>query len=185
MSRISSSTTRAELEKSAFRIATLYVIDLATTVKITDYGQQIVDATLGTFTPSGHILEGIEVKESSAIRSNKITFTMSGVEQSFISAMMNYNNINKSFTVYRATIDANASIIGAPFMVYSGIIVGYQVADTETTSAIALDVASHWTDFERTAGRKTNSASQNRYFPDDLGMAFSSTTKQDVKWGRK
>lgn len=185
MGRSINASTKSELAKDGFRLATLYVIELAQVVRITDYGVQIVDGTLGTFVPSSHLIEGISVKETASIKSNKITFTMSGVDQAYISAMMSQNNINNTFDVYRATIDANGSIIGAPFMVYSGIIVGYAISDSDTSSEIALDIASHWTDFEKTSGRKTNSASQNRYFPDDRGMEFSSTTKKDVKWGRK
>ena len=39
-------------------------------------------------------------------------------------------------------------------------------------------------DFEKKSGRKTNSTSQQRFFSGDLGMAFSSETVLDIKWGR-
>ena len=33
--------------------------------------------------------------------------------------------------------------------------------------------------------RKTNPTSQQRFFSTDQGMAFSSQTVQDIKWGRE
>lgn len=185
MGRSINSTTKAELAKDGFRLATLFQIELNVTVKITDYGSSIVDGTLGTFSPSGHILESFNIKETSSVKSNQVSLVLSGVEQSYISAMMNYNNINKTFKAWRATLNSSGAIIGAPFMIYSGIITGYAISDSNDSSEISLDIASHWTDFERTAGRKTNSGSQHVYFPDDKGLEFSSTTKRDVKWGRK
>jgi hypothetical protein len=47
-----------------------------------------------------------------------------------------------------------------------------------------LQVVSHWADFDKTNGRKTNNTSQQRFFSADVGMDFSSQTVQDIKWGR-
>ena len=43
---------------------------------------------------------------------------------------------------------------------------------------------SHWADFEKKSGRKTNNTSQQRFFSADKGMEFSSENVLDIKWGR-
>jgi len=185
MGRSINSTTKSELLKDSYRLATLMEFDFSTPIKITDYGQTIVDATYGTFVSSGHILEITDISETASLKGNKITVNLSGVDQSYIQIMLSGTNINKKFRMLKATLDENGSVIGAPFVVYEGLIVGYAISDSDDSSEIGIEVASHWTDFERVAGRKTNSNSQNTYFPNDRGMDFSSKTKKEVKWGRK
>jgi len=50
---------------------------------------------------------------------------------------------------------------------------------------LVLSCTSHFADFSRIAGRKTNSGSQQTIFANDKGMEFSALTVQDLKWGRK
>jgi len=49
---------------------------------------------------------------------------------------------------------------------------------------VTLRIVSHWADFEKMNGRKTNNISQQRFFSTDVGMDFSSETVLDIKWGR-
>ena len=51
-------------------------------------------------------------------------------------------------------------------------------------STVGLSIVSHWADFEKKNGRKTNNTSQKRFFSTDVGMDFSSQTVLDIKWGR-
>jgi hypothetical protein len=50
---------------------------------------------------------------------------------------------------------------------------------------ISLSCTSHFADFSRVSGRKTNQGSQQVYFPTDKGLEFSALTVQDILWGRK
>ncbi len=56
--------------------------------------------------------------------------------------------------------------------------------ESEKESTVNLAVVSHWADFDKKNGRKTNNTSQQRFFSADVGMDFSSETVQDIKWGR-
>jgi hypothetical protein len=49
---------------------------------------------------------------------------------------------------------------------------------------IELDIASHWSDFEKRSGRKTNSNSQGLHFTGDKGFDFAANIVKDLKWGR-
>jgi hypothetical protein len=56
--------------------------------------------------------------------------------------------------------------------------------ENERSSSVGLSIVSHWADFEKKNGRKTNNTSQKRFFSTDVGMDFASQTVQDIKWGR-
>ena len=56
--------------------------------------------------------------------------------------------------------------------------------ENQNESTVNLGIVSHWADFEKRSGRKTNNTSQQRFFSTDVGMDFSSQTVQDIKWGR-
>ena len=74
--------------------------------------------------------------------------------------------------------------VDTPFLLYNGQIDNFGISETDTDSLVNLDIVSHWADFEKRSGRKTNNTSQQRFFSTDVGMDFSSQTVQDIKWGR-
>ena len=51
-------------------------------------------------------------------------------------------------------------------------------------AVISLICTSHFSDFSRIAGRRTNEGSQQRFFSSDRGFEFAGQTVQDIKWGR-
>ena len=69
-------------------------------------------------------------------------------------------------------------------MLYKGQIDEFNIQESDTESIVELQIVSHWADFEKRSGRKTNNTSQQRFFSNDVGMDFSSQTVQDIKWGR-
>jgi hypothetical protein len=109
---------------------------------------------------------------------------MSGVEQSFISAFLTNGYVARQVRVLRAFLDSNNGIIGTPVLIYDGRIHGYAVKDTNKDSIIEIDVASHWSDFEKKSGRATNSNSQGLHFTGDKGFDFAANIVKDLKWGR-
>jgi len=185
MSRGINSSVKAALAGDSFRIANLMRFDFSSVLRITDYGTSVTSVTLGTFTPSSHLINFDNISETSALRGNKFSIELSGVDQSYVSILLGSSQIGRRFRAWRAVLDENNAIIGLPFMVFDGIIVGFSISDSSTTSSVSVEIASHWTDFEKTSGRKTNANSQNAFFPNDRGMDFSSTTVKEIKWGRK
>jgi hypothetical protein len=87
--------------------------------------------------------------------------------------------------IYRAVIDSSDDVVGAPILIFDGLIVGYSIDDTEDESKLTVEIASHWKDFEKENGRRTNHNTQQLYFDGDLGFEFAAKTIKDLKWGRK
>ena len=86
--------------------------------------------------------------------------------------------------IYRGFLNDSNALISDPFLLYSGTIDTFTISEKGKDSTVNLQVVSHWADFDKTNGRKTNNTSQQRFFSADVGMDFASQTVQDIKWGR-
>ena len=89
-----------------------------------------------------------------------------------ISDLLNYGHLNKKITIQRAYINATTNALIEAISIFSGRVDGMQISDTNDKSEITLTVSNHWSDFNRKAGRKTSSNSQQQYFPDDKGFDY-------------
>ena len=182
MSRTVNSSTATELAKDAFEMAHLVKIDFDTPVYLTDNAHDLTyDGD--DYDAGGHLLQMSNVTESSDVRVGKYSLQISGVDQSYISILLSQSYINRQVLIYRAALNNN-TIIGDPILLYDGRIDGFTIADGDNSSDITISTASHWSDFEKKAGRKTNNNSQQIFFSGDLGFEFASSTVTDLKWGR-
>jgi hypothetical protein len=87
--------------------------------------------------------------------------------------------------VYRVILDGTDAVVGDPILIFDGILTGYSIEDTEEESKVTVQMASHWKDFEKENGRRTNHNSQQLYFAGDEGFEFAPKSIKDLKWGRK
>jgi hypothetical protein len=165
----------------------LITIGFATPQNITDCVHDLTSSVSGssvTYSSSKFLVSYPEVSEETDISKSSIAISLSGADQTYISIALAENIVNDAVTIYRAFLDANNAIIDDPFLLYKGAIETYTINENETSSALTLNIVSHWADFEKKSGRKTNNTSQQRFFSADKGMEFSSETVLDIKWGR-
>ena len=172
-----------ELAKDAFNMAHLVTIDFSTTVFLTDYAH---DITYGgnEYSSSSHLLALSQVNETSESKVGSFTINLSSVEQTFVSLLLGENYIDREVTISRVILDSTGAIIGTPIPLYNGRIDGFAIKDDDNSSQINLSTASHWSDFEKESGRRTNHNGQQIYFAGDKGFEFASSAVKDIKWGR-
>ena len=184
MTRLIDSATIAELAKDDFNLATLIRFDFSSVLYLTDCDRDI-SALSATWNSSPHFLGVGDVKETADLRVNTVDITLSGVEQSYVSLFLSQNYIDVPARIYRAVLDDNDVVIGSPILVFNGVITSYDIQDSKSDSTVTVQIASHWKDFEKENGRKTNDNSQKIHFPNDEGFEFAAKTIKDLKWGRK
>ena len=92
--------------------------------------------------------------------------------------------MDKRAWVYRGFLDDNQELISSPFLLFDGRIENLNIEEDETTSSVNISIASHWADFDKTKGRRTNTNSQRLHFPNDKGFDYASQTAKEIKWGR-
>jgi len=184
MSRSLDTSLLTVLDDDSIKMCHLLELHLSSTSYLTDAGQDISYGG-NSYVASSHFLNVSTVTESSELRVGSTKLVLSGVEQSFISVFLSSGYVSRQVRVLRAFLDVNNAIIGSPVLIYDGRINGYNVKDTTDTSVIELDIASHWSDFDKRSGRKTNSNSQNLFFSGDKGFDFSANIVKDLKWGKE
>lgn len=186
MARGLTPAVKTALATDSFRLATLIDIHFATVRRITDFGQDITYNS-NTYSSSGHIVSIDNTSETAGLRVNGFNITLSGVDRTYVDLFLANDYVNTKVEINRAvcTITNNVVSVTGIIPFFLGYIAGFTIKDTDSSSEIEFEVASHWKDFEKVNCRRTNSNSQRRYFPDDTGFNFASQSVTDMKWGRK
>ena len=200
MSRGLSSTLLTELATQNIKPIVLVEIKFPIPQYITNHYKDIVytdiwDDALGnwdgrtglwddgqTYTASGHLLSIGGKSESSELNVSSFQIELSAVDSAFISIVLNNNVSNDEVKIDIGLLNDNDGLIGT-FNYDKGFIESYSI--NTDTGRLILSCTSHFADFSRIGGRKTNEGSQQTFFPNDKGMEFSALTVQDIKWGRK
>ena len=187
MTRSLTTAIKNELATNDIRPVHLITIGFGTPVNITDCSFNLTSSVSGssvTYSASDFILGVSNHTEETDITKSSVSISLSGADQTFISVVLNENVINDSVTIFRGLLADDNTLIADPFLLYKGNIESFEIQEGEKDSTVALSIVSHWADFEKKNGRKTNNTSQQRFFSTDVGMDFSSETVQDIKWGR-
>jgi hypothetical protein len=171
------------LESDSFEMCHLVYLGISTGLYSTDYFSEISYGAY-TYDASEYLLEVGSPTESQDLRVNSLTLVFSNVGQTYLSAFLNNDWLNRNATIQKAVIQ-NGTVVGTPIMAFSGKISGFQVSETGSTSELSVSISSHWADFQKKAGRRTNSNSQQFYFSGDLGFEYASSLVRDLKWGKK
>ena len=187
MTRSLTTAIKNELATNDIRPIHLITIGFATPINITDCSFPLTSSVSGssvTYSASDFILGISNHTEETDITKSTVSINLSGADQTFISTVLNENVINDSVNIYRGLLADDNSLIADPFLLYQGNIESFEIQEREKDSVVGLSIVSHWADFGKKNGRKTNNTSQQRFFSTDVGMDFASETVQDIKWGR-
>jgi len=183
VSRAIHADTIAELNKDSFITSHLVSIGFETPVFLTECPVDIVYG--GDNYESSSALKGISsVTETSEVQVGSVSVTLSGVNQSYISILLSQPYIDRQLKISRVILDDDFSIIGEPILIYDGRVQSFAINDTEDTTSIVVTASSHWGDFEKKSGRRTNHNSQQIHFYGDLGFKYAPNSIKDLKWGR-
>lgn len=147
------------------------------------------DLTVGsdTFTAFGQLMSFSGFEENSTLEIAKVSVTLSGVATNDpnlfnpVNDFIDLDYTNSPVNIRRVYVN-DSGIVG-DIEVFKGYIQSAGMAiDSSDTCTVKIDIANHWSDFEREAGRYSNSNSQQRYYPGDEGMEYSKEVQKDIKW---
>jgi len=187
MSRSLTTAVKNALATNDIRPIHLITIGFDTPVNLTDCSFSLTSSVSGasvTYTASDFILGVSNFTEEVDITKSSLVLTLSGADQTFISTILNEPVINDEVTIYRGFLTAGNVLTADPFLLYKGNIETFTINESAKESSVNLTIVSHWADFDKKNGRKTNNTSQQRFFSTDVGMDFASQTVLDIKWGR-
>ena len=181
MTRGLSSSLQTELANQSIKPIVLVEILFPTPQRLTNHYKDITHNS-NTYSSSGHLLSIGGKAEKSELDVGNFQIELSAVDSAFVSIVLNNVVSNDEVTIDIGLLDSSDALIDT-FNYDKGFIESFSI-DTNTGKLI-LSCTSHFADFSRIAGRKTNSGSQQIFYSTDLGMEFAALTVKDILWGRK
>lgn len=136
---------------------------------------------------AGGLLKISEYVDNTNFSIEKLSLSLAGIvdmqgTKSVLETIQELEYIDKPVTIYRAFMEDNA--VAHEVTLFKGFINGITATfdnQGDTTQA-AVDISSHWTDFDRVSTRYTNSKSQQEFFPADNGFDFAVDVQKEVVW---
>ena len=154
------------------------------TVRLTESDSNISWGA-STYLGNGILIDIDNMRDTSEIRVNELSITLSASDQTVLAFMLQNNQIGRNVKVYRAILNNDLTVIPDPILLTWGEIVGFSSSVSNSDASVQVDFAGPFSDWERVGGRATTLASQNRFYPNDKGFEFASQVKDELKWGGK
>jgi len=180
MPRGLSSSITTELQNQNIKPIVLVEILFPTPQRITNHYKDITFNS-NTYTASGHLLSITTKAENAEVDTSSFQIELSGADNTFIAIVLNNVVSNDNVNIDIAFLNSSDAIIDS-FTYDKGFLDSFSI-DTNK-GILVLNCSSHFADFSRVQGRKTNNGSQQRFFTGDVGFEFSALTLDDLKWGR-
>ena len=180
MARGLSSALLAELSNQTIKPILLVELLFPTPQRLTNHYKDVT-FNANTYSSSGHLLAINAKTENSKLDVANFTVRLSAVDSAFTSILLNNNVSNDEVTINIGLLDSTDSLIDT-YQFDKGYVESFRINTNNAT--IDLICTSHFADFSRIAGRKTNEGSQQRFFSTDRGFEFAGLTVQDILWGR-
>ena len=181
MARGLSNALKTELANQSIKPILLVEINFPTPQRLTNHYKDITHNS-NTYSASGHLLSITTKSENAELDVANFTVQLSAVDSAFTSILLNNNVSNDQVTIDIGLLNSTDTLIDT-YQYDKGFIESYRINTKNAT--IDLICTSHFSDFSRVAGRRTNEGSQQRFFSTDRGMEFAGLTVQDILWGRK
>jgi len=153
-------------------------------------------AGTNTYSAQGEFLGHSAINEDFDVRVGKFSINLSGLPSGYIDKFVGKEPEGKRVVVYKVFLDINTlQIIGtddsagqtSAIRMFDGEIFNVSIQETANTCTISVDASSHFADFERTAGRKTNNWSNWLLQGAQYDLAFEKSGfvgNSEFLWGR-
>lgn len=153
------------------------------TLRYTENGYDL-DYAGNTWLANGLLLDMGNPKYTAELRVNETDLSFTAADLTTLAIILNNPQYNRRVTVDRVYLDDDGEIVGDPIRLNNWRIVGWTSGDEVSgESIIALRMASEFADWQKPAGRRTTPASQQRFYPTDLGLEFAASVNKEQRWG--
>lgn len=140
-------------------------------------GQQITYAG-NVYTPDSGLEDVPDISQDFVLSSSSMTLTFSDVTDTLLALAVSGGYSGAQLDIHIAVLNpADMSLLHVIPSVYRGYCEDLQPSET---GKVAFSFANHMHRFDRTAGRRTNTSSQQRFFPADNG--FEQVTQSSGDW---
>ena len=169
---------------------TLTINGVDTVYRLSNSPREFNDGS-NTYSSFGQLLEFDNIRESAVFEVSDMSITLSGLDpyepntgdpllEVFLSDTTKY--VDRPVQVNRAYFTTAGAYIDK-IELFRGFITTASLyhGDLDTTT-VAVDCSSHFIDFQRRTGRRTNDNNQQFYFSGDRGMEYAIEVIKDIEW---
>lgn len=132
-----------------------------------------------TYQAQGEFMGFSELSEDFEVKLGKFTVYLSGVGTNYLNRFTVYPCEGQRIVVYKAFLEytvtngiESLAIVPNPLIMFDGIIFNIIATESKSTCQINLECSTLFADFDRTAGRRTNSGSNHLF----QGYTYNRTT---------
>ena len=138
------------------------------------------------YTGIGHLMGFSDIEETAEVIVSNVTLQISGIDQSWISRLLNKDYIDRVVKIYTAFVDDTQALVVDPVLIFEGRMDSPSLNENPEsgTSTLSITATNTWVDFTRMTGRHTNHEENIIHFPNDKGFEFASEIVKDIKWGK-
>ncbi|CAH9057637.1 hypothetical protein PSECIP111854_02038 [Pseudoalteromonas sp. CIP111854] len=120
------------------------------------------------------------LKHSSGIRIGDLKLNFNALDPAVIALGLNEKWMNRNVELSKMIIGA-AGPVGI-MSLYKGLIAKMNM---NSSGSLSFTVSSIWADFEKSAGRQTNTASHQKFYPDTDPFEHTPFLDDSVPWGKE
>lgn len=142
-----------------------------------------------TYTAGGDMLAFEAIRETASLQVTQCAVTISGVPQTSIAAFLQDDYLDRRLRIYKTFLRGDGTAM-EPTLIFDGRmdapVIEENAAANDGSCTIAIAATSHFGDFERKPGRRTNTNVQELFFPGDKFFDFNSQIpgQKQSAWGR-
>lgn len=152
-------------------------------------------AGTNTYSAQGEFLGHSAINEDFDVKVGKFSINLSGLPSGYVDRFVGKEPEGKRVVVYKCFLDLNTlQIIGtdsaggvAAINMFDGEVYNVSIQETANSCSISIEASSHFADFERQAGRRTNDWSNWLFQGAQYDSAFEKAGfvgNQEFLWGR-
>jgi hypothetical protein len=127
-----------------------------------------------------------DIEEAAEVIVSSVTLSLSGIDQVWISNVLQEDYIDRTVKIYTAFMDESWALVVDPVLIFEGRMDQPSIEEDPDagTSSVSVSATNAWVDFSRKTGRHTNHEEQTLHFAGDKGFEFASEVTPDIIWGR-
>ena len=186
MDRSSTSAFQTEVAKLQNRPIHLVSVHFDSgTIYMTDSFKEVVYDS-NTYLAVGHLMGISDIEEAAEVIVSSVTLSLSGIDQVWISNVLQEDYIDRTVKIYTAFMDESWDLVVDPVLIFEGRMDQPSIEEDPDagTSSVSVSATNAWVDFSRKTGRHTNHEEQTLHFAGDKGFEFASEVTPDIIWGR-
>lgn len=139
-----------------------------------------------TYTGAGGLLNISNIEESSDIRSNGVSVSISGMDTDVLGYALTENYQNRPFTLLMGYLMGGANESAGELILFKGRMISIVVKDDTKGSTIQVSAENRLLDLQRPSKYRYTKESQNFLYPNDVSLnRIASLQDQEIVWGKR